>query len=387
MSFSKLVISNTPSFLKSLCQKCEKILCPDQPFIQTIYFHRLEAQVQAWPCKIVIRLTLVGLVSQKKKVPSMLKETALRSLMTLLPKGQVFSDRAALLAYEADAGIDKAIPEGIVFPRDVDDVVRIVRWAAEYGVPLVARGAGTGLSGGAVADRGGVVVDFARMNRVLSIDVQGRSAQVQPALINLRLDERARQDDLYFPPDPSSQRASTIGGNVSENSGGPHCFKYGVTTNYVIGLETVLANGRRVRVGGPALDYPEYDLCGLITGSEGMLALLTAITVRLRRNPPGVKTMLAIFDSSEQAVTAVSAVIAAGLVPATMEMMDQKIIRMIEPYAQAGLPLDAGAILIIEVDGYPESLDVQIEEIARILRQQGVREMRFAHNEDERYRI
>ncbi len=317
----------------------------------------------------------------------MLKETALRSLMTLLPKGQVFSDRAALLAYEADAGIDKAIPEGIVFPRDVDDVVRIVRWAAEYGVPLVARGAGTGLSGGAVADRGGVVVDFARMNRVLSIDVQGRSAQVQPALINLRLDERARQDDLYFPPDPSSQRASTIGGNVSENSGGPHCFKYGVTTNYVIGLETVLANGRRVRVGGPALDYPEYDLCGLITGSEGMLALLTAITVRLRRNPPGVKTMLAIFDSSEQAVTAVSAVIAAGLVPATMEMMDQKIIRMIEPYAQAGLPLDAGAILIIEVDGYPESLDVQIEEIARILRQQGVREMRFAHNEDERYRI
>lgn len=317
----------------------------------------------------------------------MLKETALRSLMTLLPKGQVFSDRAALLAYETDAGIDKGIPEGIVFPRDADDVVRIVRWAAEHGVPLIARGAGTGLSGGAVADRGGVVVDFARMNRVLAVDVQGRSAQVQPALINLRLDERARQDGLYFPPDPSSQRASTIGGNVSENSGGPHCFKYGVTTNYVIGLETVLANGRRVRVGGRALDYPEYDLCGLITGSEGMLALLTSITVRLRRNPPGVKTMLAIFDSTEQAVTAVSAVIAAGLVPATMEMMDQKIIRMIEPYAQAGLPLDAGAILIIDVDGYPESLNGQIEEITRILRQQGVREMRFAHNEDERYRI
>jgi glycolate oxidase subunit GlcD len=317
----------------------------------------------------------------------MLKETALRSLMTLLPKGQVFSDRTALLAYEADAGIDKGLPEGIVFPRDAADVVRIVRWAAEYGVPLVARGAGTGLSGGAVADRGGVVVDFAHMNRVLDVDVQGRSAHVQPALINLRLDERARQDNLYFPPDPSSQRASTIGGNVAENSGGPHCFKYGVTTNYVIGLETVLANGRRVRVGGHALDYPEYDLCGLITGSEGMLALFTSIVVRLRRNPPGVKTMLAIFDSTEQAGTAVSAVIAAGLVPATMEMMDQKIIRMIEPFAQAGLPLDAGAILIIEVDGYPESLDGQIEEIAHILRQQGVREMRFAHNEEERYRI
>jgi glycolate oxidase subunit GlcD len=317
----------------------------------------------------------------------MLKETARRSLMTLLPKGQVFVDRSALLAYEADAGIDKGIPEGIVFPRHADDVARIMRWAAEHAVPLVARGAGTGLSGGAVADRGGIVVDFARMNGVLDFDVPGRSALVQPALINLRLDERAREDNLYFPPDPSSQRASTIGGNVAENSGGPHCFKYGVTTNYITGLDVVLADGRRVRVGGRALDYPEYDLCGLITGSEGMLALITSITVRLRRNPPGVRTMLAIFDTPEQAGEAVSAVIAAGLVPATMEMMDQKITRMIEPYAQAGLPLDAGAILIIEVDGYPESLDRQIDEIAQILRKHAVREMRFAHNEEERYRI
>ncbi len=317
----------------------------------------------------------------------MLKETIRRSLMALLPKGQVFVDRSALLAYEADAGIDKGLPEGVVFPRHADDVVRIMCWAAEHAVPLVARGAGTGLSGGAVADRGGIVVDFARMNDVLDFDVQGRSALVQPALINLRLDERAREDNLYFPPDPSSQRASTIGGNVAENSGGPHCFKYGVTTNYVTGLDVVLANGQRIRVGGRALDYPEYDLCGLITGSEGMLALITSIVVRLRRNPPGVRTMLAIFDTPEQAGEAVSAVIAAGLVPATMEMMEQKIIRMIEPYAQAGLPLDAGAILIIEVDGYPESLERQIDEIAQILRKHAVREMRFAHNEEERYRI
>jgi glycolate oxidase subunit GlcD len=317
----------------------------------------------------------------------MLKETIRRSLMALLPKGQVFVDRSALLAYEADAGIDKGLPEGVVFPRHADDVVRIMRWAAEHAVPLVARGAGTGLSGGAVADRGGLVVDFARMNGILDFDVQGRSALVQPALINLRLDERAREDNLYFPPDPSSQRASTVGGNVAENSGGPHCFKYGVTTNYVTGLDVVLANGQRIRVGGRALDYPEYDLCGLITGSEGMLALITSIAVRLRRNPPGVRTMLAIFDTPEQAGEAVSAVIAAGLVPATMEMMDQKITRMIEPYAQAGLPLDAGAILIIEVDGYPESLERQIDEIAQILRKHAVREMRFAHNEEERYRI
>jgi FAD/FMN-containing dehydrogenase len=209
----------------------------------------------------------------------MLKETALRSLMTLLPKNRVFVDRSALLAYEADAGIDKGIPEGVVFPRNVEDVMRIVHWSAEYGVPLVARGAGTGLSGGAVADRGGVIVDFARMNGILDFDVPGRSAVVQPTLINLRLDERAREDNLYFPPDPSSQRASTIGGNVAENSGGPHCFKYGVTTNYITGLEVVLANGRHIRVGGRAQDYPEYDLCGLITGSEGTLALITAISV------------------------------------------------------------------------------------------------------------
>lgn len=317
----------------------------------------------------------------------MLKESALRSLKALLSKNQVFTDGSALIAYEADGGIDRGTPEGVVFPRTAVDVALIMRWSSEHGVPLVARGAGTGLSGGAVADRGGVIVDFAHMNSILDFDAQGRSAVVEPALINLRLDERAKAEGLYFPPDPSSQRASTIGGNVAENSGGPHCFKYGVTTNYITGLDVVLADGRRMRVGGRALDYPEYDLCGLITGSEGMLALITSIAVRLRRNPPGVKTMLAIFDTPEQAGKAVSAVIAAGLVPATMEMMDQKITRMIEPYAQAGLPLDAGAILIIEVDGYPESLDAQIEEIAQTLRAHGVREMRFASNEEERTRI
>lgn len=317
----------------------------------------------------------------------MLQENALASLKTLLPKGQVFTDRASLIAYEADGGIDKGLPEGVVLPRNAEEVARIACWASEHRVALVARGAGTGLSGGAVADRGGVIVDFAHMNHLLDLDEHGRSAVAEPALINLRLDEHAKTKELYFPPDPSSQRASTIGGNVAENSGGPHCFKYGVTTNYITGLDVVLSNGERIRVGGRALDYPEYDLCGLITGSEGMLALITAIDLRLLRNPPGVKTMLAIFDTPEEASQAVSAIIASGLVPATMEMMDQKITRMIEPFAHAGLPLDAGAILIIEVDGYPESLDAQIEEIARILHQQGVREMQFAHSEEERAKI
>lgn len=317
----------------------------------------------------------------------MLQNTLLRSLQSLLPQGQVFTDLTALLVYEVDAGMDKGRPEAVVFPRSAAEVVRVVQWAAQHKVPLIARGAGTGLSGGAVADRGGVILEFAKMNAILDVDVLGRSVISEPAVINLRLDEQAKKHGLYFPPDPASQRASTIGGNVSENSGGPHCFKYGVTTNYIIGLDVVLADGCQVRVGGRALDYPEYDLCGLITGSEGTLALITSITARLLRNPPGVRTMLAIFESVEQAADAVSAIIAAGLVPATMEMMDQKIINIAEPFAHASLPLDAGAILIIEVDGYATGLDAQSDEIEQLLQAQGVREIRVAHSEEERYKI
>jgi D-lactate dehydrogenase (cytochrome) len=317
----------------------------------------------------------------------MIQEHALHSLRTLLHPKQVFTDKATLIAYEADAGLDKGLPDAVVFPRTREEVERVVRWAAEHQVALIARGAGTGLSGGAVADRGGVIVEFVHMDAILDIDPQGRCAVVEPALINLRLDEAVKAHDLYFPPDPASQRAATIGGNVAENSGGPHCFKYGVTTNYVTGLAVVTANGERVRLGGRALDYPEYDLCGLVTGSEGTLALITAVTVRLVRNPPGVKTLLAVFDSVERAGEAVSAVIAAGLVPATMEMMDSQIVRIIEPFAHAGLPLDAGAILIVEIDGHVESLAAQMHEIVQVLEHYGGHSMRIARDEEERARI
>ena len=317
----------------------------------------------------------------------MLKKSVLHSLMTLLPKGQVFTDRATLIAYEVDAGMDKGMPEGVVFPRSTEEVMLIARWASEHGVPLVARGAGTGLSGGAVADSGGLIMEFVHMQRILDVDASGRSALVEPAMINLRLDERAKEFGLYFPPDPASQRASTIGGNVAENSGGPHCFKYGVTTNYVTGMEVVLSDGRRMRVGGRALDYPEYDFCGLLTGSEGMLGLTTAISVRLLRNPPAVKTLLAVFDSLSLAGDAVSAVISAGLVPATMEMMDRNIVRIIEPFAHANLPLDAEAVLIIEFDGYAESLNAQANEVIQILQQYGGHDMRVARDEEERAKI
>jgi len=316
-----------------------------------------------------------------------LKEHELRSLKTLLPRGQVFTDRASLVSYEVDAGMDRGVPEGVVFPRSTEELVRVVRWAAERSVPLIARGAGTGLSGGAVAERGGIIVEFSHMKRILEVDEHGRSAVVEPAVINLALDEQVKMKGLYFPPDPASQRASTIGGNVAENSGGPHCFKYGVTSNYVIGMDVVLADGRSIRVGGRALDYPAYDLCGLLTGSEGMLALMTSITVRLVRNPPAIKTLLAVFDSVEQAGMGVSAIIAAGLVPATMEMMDQKIIQIVEPFAHAGLPIEAQAILIIDVDGYAASLDQQIAEVSRILLAHGGRDLRVASSPEERTQI
>ncbi len=317
----------------------------------------------------------------------MLHEHALRSLKTLLPAQQVFSDHAALISYEVDAGLDGGVPEAVVFPQSLADVVSIARWAAENSVPLIARGAGTGLSGGAVAEHGGVIVEFARMQHILAIDRHGRSAVVEPAVINLALDERVRAQNLYFPPDPASQRVSTIGGNVAENSGGPHCFKYGVTTNYVSGMQVVLADGRVLQVGGRALDYPAYDLCGLLTGSEGMLALLTSIFLRLVRTPPAVKTMLAVFDTVEQAGVAVSAIIAAGHVPATMEMMDQKIIQMVEAFAHAGLPSGAQALLIIEVDGYPTSLASQCAEIAAILGSHGAHGLRIAASAEERDQI
>ena len=317
----------------------------------------------------------------------MLNKQTIQSLESLLPKGQVFTDTASLLTYEVDAGVDRGMPDGVVLPHSAQDVARIVRWAAEHHVPLVGRGAGTGLSGGAVAEHGGLIVEFSRMNRVLDVDVYGRNAVAEPGLINLRLDEQVRAHGLYFPPDPASQRASTIGGNVSENSGGPHCFKYGVMTNYITGMQVVLADGRIAQAGGRALDYPEYDFCGVLTGSEGMLALMTAINARLVRNPPGIKTMLAVFDSVEQAGVATSAVIAAGLIPATMEMMDQKIIAIVEAWLHIGLPTEAAALLIIEVDGYPESLNIQIEEITSILRSNGGHDLRVAASEEERNSI
>ncbi len=310
-----------------------------------------------------------------------------QTLTTLFKKAQLALHPVELITYEVDAGFDRGKPDGVFFPESAADVSRIMRWAAESKTPLVARGAGTGLSGGAVAEHGGIIIEFARMKRILTLDPLYRSAVVEPGVVNLTLDNEAKKLGLYFPPDPSSQRSSVLGGNIGENSGGPHCFKYGVTTNYVTGLEVVLANGEICQFGGEAFDYPEYDLCGALVGSEGTLGVFTKAYVRLMRNPPGVKTLMVAFPSIETAGEAVSQVIAAGLVPATLEMMDKKVMGMIEAYAGAGLPVNAEAGLIVEVDGYPAGLDSQMEEVADILTRHGGYNLRIAASEEERQKI
>jgi D-lactate dehydrogenase (cytochrome) len=304
-----------------------------------------------------------------------------------LPQDGLVTDPIELMTYEVDGGLDRGAPQAVALPRSPEDVVRLVRWAAEHGMPLVARGAGTGLSGGAVPSQGGLVLSFSRMKEVLELDEKGRSVVVQPGLVNLTLDEMAKRRGLYYPPDPASGRSATLGGNLAENAGGPHCFKYGVTTNYVTGLQVVMASGEMIRTGGRALDYPEYDLTGLLIGSEGTLAIVTEASLRLMRNPQGVKTLMASFDSVEAAGEAVSALIARGLVPATMEMMDRNMVGIIEDYIHAGLPTEAAAMLIVEADGYPESLEPQMEEIVHILGQQEAGDLRVANSAAEREQI
>jgi D-lactate dehydrogenase (cytochrome) len=310
-----------------------------------------------------------------------------QTLTTLFKAHQLALNPVELITYEVDAGFDRGKPDGVFYPESVEDVSRLMRWAHETKTPLVARGAGTGLSGGAVAEEGGIIIEFSRMNRLLELDVASRSGVVEPGLVNLTLDGEARKRGLYFPPDPSSQRSSVLGGNIGENSGGPHCFKYGVTTNYVTGLEVVLANGKIITVGGPALDYPGYDFCGALVGSEGTLGVFTKAHVRFLPDPPAVRTLMVAFPTLEAAGNAVSAIIAAGLTPATLEMMDQKIMHIIEAYAPSGLPVNAGAGLIIEVDGYPAGLDSQMEEIADILTEHGGFNLRIAQSEAERQQI
>lgn len=294
-------------------------------------------------------------------------------------------DRAEdLMLYEYDAGVRKSTPGVVVFPQTTAQVSQIMRLASEKGISVVPRGAGTGLSGGSISLESGIVLGFSRMNRVLEVDEENQRAVVQPGVVNQQLSEHVAHLGLYFAPDPSSQKACTIGGNVAENSGGPHTLAYGVTVNHVTGLEVVLPSGEIVNFGGKAADSGGYDLTGFFVGSEGTIGITTAITVKLLRRPEQVATLLAIFDSIDDAARTVSAITAASITPAALEMLDGWTLRTVEAYCHAGYPLDAAAVLLIEVEGLREVVEEQAEAIGEVCHEQNAREVRRARSEEER---
>ncbi|MEX1254470.1 MAG: FAD-linked oxidase C-terminal domain-containing protein [Dehalococcoidia bacterium] len=292
-----------------------------------------------------------------------------------------------VLAYEYDGTIEKAQPQAVVFPTSAEQVSQVVRIALNAGLPVTPRGAGTGLSGGAVAALGGVVVALTRMTRIVEVDAANRLAVVEPGVVNLELSKAVDGLGLYYAPDPSSQRACTLGGNVAENAGGPHCLAYGVTTNHILGLEVVLPDGEIAWLGGRARETPGYDLRGVFVGSEGTLGIATKIVVRLLRKSEATRTLLAIFDEVDQASEAVSAIIGGGTVPSALEMMDREIIRAVEPALHVGYPLDAGAVLLIEVDGLREAVIEQAAAVREVCLAQGAREVREAEDAAERERL
>jgi glycolate oxidase len=275
-----------------------------------------------------------------------------------------YLDRAEdLLLYEYDGSVDKARPEMVVFPRSTEDVAAIVKIAREFGIPIVGRGAGTGLSGGSIPRAGGIVVGFSRMNRILELDFENERAVLQPGVVNLDVTLAAQNQGYFYAPDPSSQRACTIGGNVAENAGGPHTLAYGVTTNHVLGLQFVTPDGAVYETGGKELDAPGQDLAGLLTGSEGTMALVTRVVVRLMRKPEMVKTLLAIYNSAEDAGDTVAEITARAITPVAVEMLDGVMLRMVEEATHAGYPIDAAAVLLIELEGMREVVEEQTEQI------------------------
>jgi glycolate oxidase len=307
-----------------------------------------------------------------------------REIKSLLGVANVLDEPEDLLLYEFDGSVEKARPELVVFPYTTEDVSNIVRLAAKYEVPVVGRGAGTGLSGGALARGGGVMIVFARMNRILEIDLERQRAVVQPGVVNLEVTRAVESAGFCFAPDPSSAKSCTIGGNVAENAGGPHTLAYGVTTNHVAALELVLPDGEIVRVGTKQGDATGYDLCGLLVGSEGTLALVTEITVKLSRKPESVKTLLAVFTTIDDASHAVTEITAQGITPAACEMMDGWTLGVVEDYIHAGFPRDSGAVLLIEVEGLREAVEEEAAAVENVCRSCHAREVRLAKDEHER---
>lgn len=320
---------------------------------------------------------------------STLPATVIEQLERALGQNSVKTDREELLVYEADAlTIHKLLPSAVIIPGSAEEVAAAVKILADEGIPFAPRGAGTGLSGGALSLQGAVILELARLNKILKIDIENRLAVVETGVINLQVSQAASPSGYHYAPDPSSQMACTIGGNVAENSGGPHCLKYGMTTNHVLGLEVVLPTGEIVNLGGGGVDAPGYDLLGVFVGSEGTFGIATKATLKLTRLPQAIKTLLAEFMTVTDASRSVSEIISAGILPAALEMIDQATIRAIEESIYAGgFPTDVAALLIIEVDGLAAGLEHDAARAAEICQRNNARAVRVAKDQVERERL
>ncbi len=311
----------------------------------------------------------------------------IEELSKIVGKENVLYSETDLLLYGYDASLFKARPDCIVLPGSTEEVSQIVKFAHQHRIPIVARGSGTNLSGGTIPAKGGIILHFSRMNRILEIDIKNQRAIVEPGVFTLTLKNQLARYGYVYQPDPASERVSTFGGNFGENSGGPHCLKYGVTTNHILGAEVVLPDGEVIWVGGKALDHPGYDLTGLLVGSEGTLGIATKLVLRIVPKPEAVKTMLAIYNSLEDAGRTVSAIIAEGIVPATLEMLDKLTIKAVEESIHAGFPLDAEAVLLIEIDGLKDGMERLAERIIEICKENRAREVKAARTEEERTQL
>lgn len=315
----------------------------------------------------------------------MLNAQVVEQLRSIVGPAGVVSHPTELMVYECDGyTLEKSVPELVVLPRSTEEVSAILKLLHKEKIPFVPRGAGTGLSGGCLPVEAPVMVCTSRMDKILHIDLLNRRLIAQTGVVNLWVTHAVKDEGLQYAPDPSSQQACTIGGNVSENSGGPHTLKYGVTTNHVLGVELVLPDGEVVSLGGMVEDVPGYDLRGVTVGSEGTFGIVTQAVLRLVRFPQAYRTFLAVFASVDDATQTVSGIIARGIVPAALEMMDNLIIQAVEEAFHFGFPTDAGAVLIIELDGLEAGLDPLTARVLEVCRENHAREVRMARDDAER---
>ncbi len=317
----------------------------------------------------------------------MISSRILQELVQILGPQGVLTGKNQTLVYDCDAyTVEKALPEVVLLPTTTEQVAAIVRLACRERIPFVPRGAGTGLSGGALAE-GGFLITLTRMNRILNVDLRNRRMIAQAGAVNIKLTQAVASDGYLYAPDPSSQNACTLGGNVAENSGGPHTLKYGVTTNHVLGVTMVMPDGAVRRFGDSSGDSTGLDLIGLIVGSEGTFGIVTEVTVRLVRQAQDVRTLLAVFNTIADATQTVSDIIAAGILPAALEMMDQTILQAVEMAFGFGFPTDAGAVLLVELDGLTAALDRQADDVKTLCERNAAREVRVAQTPEDRARL